>query len=398
MTLFATLWNAADAGNGSDILGPLLRASLTTLLVWGVAMGLFAAGYYFFSLPLRRREQERLFLDLLASGLQRGQGIEPTIMGLAASGDRSLGKGLARLANRLASGVRFEQAIVGRPAFLPPETAALLRAGYEAGDVASVLAARQEATRDGVTEVWKAQHYLVLLAFVVTPAWMVAFTGFCVFVLPKLQQIMFDLGAAPPVLLLWLAANLRLLVVGQLLVLAAGWFLAALYLGGPRFRDRLTQWAPRLVAGLAFRLPWRRRRMQRDFSATLAVLLDAGLAEPRAVQLAAATAGNERFTVQASQVIDDLRGGVALPAALERLDKTGELRWRLANAVHGRGGFRRALAGWHEALEAQAFHDEQVVAQIVTTALVLFNGLLVAVLAFGLFQLFTHLIDAGVLW
>jgi hypothetical protein len=80
------------------------------------------------------------------------------------------------------------------------------------------------------------------------------------------------------------------------------------------------------------------------------------------------------------------------------IDGTGELKWRLTNALHGRTGFLRALAGWHEALDAKAFQLEQTAAQTVTTALVLFNGLIVAAVVIAVFLLLIQLINQTALW
>jgi len=156
--------------------------------------------------------------------------------------------------------------------------------------------------------------------------------------------------------------------------------------------------APALADYLVFRLPWRRKRMQRNFSSMLAVLLDAGLPEAKAVGMAAQSAANRTFQRRADGVAADLQRGVKLTEAVRRLDDSGEFHWRLTNAAHGNGGFLSALSGWHDALEAKAFQEEQAVAQLITTALVLLNGLLVGILAVAVFQILIAIIDAGVLW
>ncbi len=376
----------------------VLLVLLLSPLVWAKLGLLFYVIYYLFSLPMRRRERARLFLDLIESGLKYGQTIEQTVLGVAASGDRSLGGGFQMLARRMAQGIGFAQAISVPPRFLPAETVAMLRAGAEAGDVARVLPACHEPARDGVEEVWKAQHYLALLVFVVTPAWAVVFGALIVFIMPRMHMIADDMGAVWPFWLGTLAAHGGWLIAVEALLVLGFWFLALLYIGGPRLRSRFARLSPAGVAELLWHIPWRRKRMQRDFSATLAVLLDAGMSEARAVTLAAEAADNECFAARARAVVADLARGVKLPEALGRLDTAGEFRWRVANAARSGRGFRMALAGWHEALAAQAFQQEQTAAQLLTSALVLFNGLLVALLAGGLFQMFTNLIEAGTLW
>jgi hypothetical protein len=87
-----------------------------------------------------------------------------------------------------------------------------------------------------------------------------------------------------------------------------------------------------------------------------------------------------------------------LPEALKALDDAGELHWRLANARPARGGFRRALAGWHEALDAKAFQQEQTAAQVATTSLVLFNGAIVAAFVFAIYLALINLVQEAMLW
>jgi type II secretory pathway component PulF len=93
-----------------------------------------------------------------------------------------------------------------------------------------------------------------------------------------------------------------------------------------------------------------------------------------------------------------LTEGVTLPEALKALDDDGELHWRLTNARHGQGGFRRALSGWHEALDARAFQQEQTAAQLATTSLVLFNGVMVASFVFAIYLAIIGLIQQATLW
>ena len=80
------------------------------------------------------------------------------------------------------------------------------------------------------------------------------------------------------------------------------------------------------------------------------------------------------------------------------MDDSGELRWRLANALHSSRGFLRALTGWHEALDAKAFQQEQAVAQLTTTGLVLFNGVMVAGIVIAVFLALIQLLNEAVLW
>jgi len=146
------------------------------------------------------------------------------------------------------------------------------------------------------------------------------------------------------------------------------------------------------------RLPWRRKRLQRDFSAMLALLLDAGVPESEAVQLAGDCTANRVMQRRAEQVRARLQRGIKLPEAIAALDESGELRWRLANALRRDGGFAAALTGWHEALDAKAFQSEQTAAQITTTGLVLLNGGIVACIVIGMFLALIQLLNQATLW
>jgi hypothetical protein len=80
------------------------------------------------------------------------------------------------------------------------------------------------------------------------------------------------------------------------------------------------------------------------------------------------------------------------------MDDERELSWRLSNALRSGRGFFRALAGWHESLDAKAFQLEQAWAQVATTVLVLVNGCVVASVVIAVFLVLIQLIDQAVLW
>ena len=138
--------------------------------------------------------------------------------------------------------------------------------------------------------------------------------------------------------------------------------------------------------------------MERDFSAMLAVLLDAEIPEEEAVTLAASCTDNAVFIDRAARIVEQLRQGATLTETIRFVDDTGEFRWRLENAAHGRGGFMEALTGWHEALEAKAYQLEQAASQTITTGLVLVNGCIVGLIAAAVFQALTAVVWNLTLW
>lgn len=377
----------------------LLGLGLATLVVLPVLLGLFYLGYYVFSMPLRRRERARLFLDLVETGLESGRGLEQTMLAAARQGAHKLDGAFLKLAERLSEGLGFAQAIEVTPGLLPPTVAAMVRAGAELGDIRQTIHGCRRLLRDAASPLLKAQHYLMLLLFVTSPMWVAVFCMLMVFVVPKLVQIHYDMTEAPiGGLMSFLVEWGDVILLCQGAVILALWCGAALYWAGPPLKAWLTRHLPLPWGELALRLPWQRNRLLRDFTTLLGVALDAGLPEPRAVLLAADGSANEVFRRRAVVVIQELRDGLKLSRALRRMDAGGELEWRLENAAAAGGGFAAALTGWEEALDARAFRQEQVTSQVFTTGLVLFNGVLVALLTAGMFQMLTHLIQEAVLW
>jgi len=376
------------------------------LLLWAVlclppVIGILYLFYFLFTLPMRRNERARLFLDLLALGLKDGRNPEATVLEAAASRDRAMGVRFHLLAAHLQTGLRFSDALDKVPRLLPPQIRAMLKAGERIGDLAKVLPACRQLLNDGVSQVRGALNYLVILAFCVTPLTIFIPLMIRVKVLPAFQQIFANMteGAFPAFtrFVFGLSQSGLLFAVQSAFILLI-WLAALAYVGGPRLRGWLQRVLPRLTDGLLCRLPWRHKRLQRDFSAMLAVLLDVGVPEAEAVTLAAETTANSTFTRRAAKTRQLLNDGVKLPDALRVMDDSGELQWRLANALHRHGGFLHALTGWHEALDARAFQLEQSVAQVATTSLVLLNGVVVASIVIAVFLLLINLLNEAVLW
>jgi len=138
--------------------------------------------------------------------------------------------------------------------------------------------------------------------------------------------------------------------------------------------------------------------MQRDFSAMLAILLDAGLPEADAINLAAHSTGNGVFLRRAWDVVERLQQGVKLTESIRALDDTGEFQWRLTNAAHTGSGFLRALQGWHDALDAKAFQQEQAASQVISTVFIVLNGALACLIALAIFQPMVQVIKEGTMW
>ncbi len=376
----------------------LFVITVASLLVLPLICGVAYLVYYCFSLPLRRHERTRFFLDLVDAGLRDGRSIEHTIQGVSGCDERSLGRKFWALGVLARQGMTFNQALPLIPRFLPAQIIGMLKAGIELGDLRKVLPACRAELKGAVNRVWTANHYLMLLAFVVTPAWTLVFSVLVVFVFPRFQQIAVDMGSEAPAYfdtLVRYHQPLLLFQIGLMLVCYAGAFA---YIGGPKVSGWIGRFLPRAGEWVAFGTPWRRKRMQRNFSSILATLLDSGVPVLSAVTLAAEGAANRFFSRRAAAAVDDLARGMRLPEALGCLDDAGEFRWRLDNAAHAGGGFVAALSGWHEALDAKAYQQEQTAAQLLTTGLVLINGLFVGFLVVSVFQLLIHIMEVATLW
>jgi len=351
---------------------------------------------------LRREERARCFLHLLEVGLKRGQSIEHTIISLSQNRVQTLGIHFHLLAAYLETGLPFTDALEKVPRFLPAQVRAMLQVGREIGDVPRVIPACRKTLRDGVSRTQSGTNNLMVLLFV-SPigailVWVCANT-----VLPRFNDIIQDFEISLPVWtneMFGLSLYLSAVMVIVWLVLCIGCLLRA---GGLPPTPWLGKRLRSAIHRYRFWLPWRRKRMRRDFSAMLALLLDSEVPEDKALSLAAASTANLVFIDRAERVISDLRSGAKLTEAVHSLDDAGEFRWRLRNASPGlaqssRAGFFAALSGWHESLEAKAFQQEQAVSQALTTGFVLLNGLMVGLVAVGIFRLLMVMVEEVCLW
>jgi type II secretory pathway component PulF len=371
-------------------------AVLILAIYFAVCFGVVALAHFLLTLPMRRAERARLFLELINDGLEQGRTPEQTIQSISAGYDLSMGVRFHIVAAWIEQGVRFLDALAKVPRFLPPQIVAMLNVGKKLGDIRKIIPACRRLLSDAVSQTRSAFNYLVVLTFVVTPLSIWVFGAMYVIVFPKFREIaamyvpnhegsnffmmlVFNQGLR----LLWLQISLMVLI----------WIGALVYAGGPR----LVSWFP-ILDSVYFRLPWRRKRMQRDFSAMLAILLDSGVPESDAVILAADCTTNQVFRIRANRVAEALRSGVALPEAIHAMDDSGEFAWRLKNAIHRHGGFSEALSGWNAWLDAKAFQQEQAAAHTITSGLVIWNGVIVGAIALSVFGVLVSIVNAGVLW
>jgi type II secretory pathway component PulF len=378
----------------------LFWPSLFWLLVWFVPLFVFALGlYWLFTLPLRRQERSRFMLDLLETGFRQGHSPEATIAAISETRDRSVGVRFHLLAAFVQNGLAFTDALARVPGMASPQLAAMLRVGEKLGDVRKVFPVCRGMLKDGNSQTRNAVNYFLVLGLVGTPILPLMLATMKETIVPKLRDVAgrFGMDALPAGMMAvidstsWIAAAQVIMALFVCVGVAA-------YIGGPRLRLWIATVFPTVCDRLMYRVPWRRKRLRRDFAAMLAMLLDAGVPEETSIQLAAAATANHVFLQQAAQAARDLQSGLTLPAALRRFDSEAEFGWRLANAAHEPRGFTSALAGWMESLDARAFQEEQTFSQIVSTGLVLANGLLVGLVVVGAFNILINITDQAALW
>jgi type II secretory pathway component PulF len=219
------------------------------------------------------------------------------------------------------------------------------------------------------------------------------------FIWPRFKQVMEEMEAPIPAFSAMVFEDVGLITGIEAALLAALVFIAFVYVGGPRVKNLFRLVTPILLLdALLLRLPWRRHRMQRDFTGVLAILLDAGVPEARAVELAGRAPANAIFEWRARSVVAALRNGVALPEALRFIERDTQFQWRWKNALRGGIGFFAALRGWHDTLEARAFQQEQAAAHAITSGIVIINGAVVAAIACAIFLALLSILDVAVLW
>jgi type II secretory pathway component PulF len=360
--------------------------SLSHVLMWVLfwfipLLGFAWVFYYLQGLPLRRQEQGRFVLDLLETSLKMGRSPEQSIVEVSHSRDTSLSLRFHELAAHVESGMTLRRALEQVPHFLPTPIAGMLRAGMEIGNPIKAISACRITLGDGLSQTRGATNYHLLMLFLLNPLLIpiMPFLGFKIF--PVYQEIYAGFGAAMPNVAMNTRHFILLLFCFQT-VSVIGLYLGVIcYIGGVRIRAWLEAGIYPIGDWLVYFTPWKHKRLLRDFSATLALLLDAAIPEAKALEIASEVSPNRVFKARITTALQKLAQGHSLSEVVARLDDTGEFRWRLTNATHGQGSFVKALNGWHESLNAQAFQQEQAAAQLISTSLAIINGVIVGLLA-----------------
>jgi type II secretory pathway component PulF len=351
--------------------------------------------HFLLSLPMQRRDRALFFLDLTETVLQRGQPVEQAILAAAENHDRAIGVGFYMVAAHIEGGARLGEALEKVPRFLPPQITAILRAGEKLGDLKKVLPACREVLRVAPDTVRSTMHYMMAILLLFAPVACFIICLLSVMVIPKFKEV--AAGSSAPLwpLTQFVFENTFWLVAFEVVVFLALLSVAIIYIGGPG----LVRWfqfrSVPVVDWITWRVPWKQKKLQRTFSAMLAVLLDGGVPEAEAVRLAGDSTANEICRRRARRVIAALEKGIKLDDAVRVFDDSGEFHWRLTNATHAHGGFLNALRGWHESLDAKAFQQEEAATHAVASGLVILNGVLVGLIATAMFGILIAMMRAA---
>jgi type II secretory pathway component PulF len=368
-----------------DILPQLAATIACFILLVSTILGCVFLIHFLFTLPMRRAERARLFLDLLEGALDRGQAVEEMILSVAQSRDRTVGIDFHVLAAHIENGLNFTESLQKVPRIFPPQILAILAAGQKLGDLKKVLPAGREILRDRPESVRSAMHYLVLAVLVFSPAFIFVTLYTTTFVIPKFRDVAAAMGVKLWPETVFVFAHTNWLLALEITVSLLIGLCVLSYIAGPRLTRWLKVGQIPIQDWLAWRISWKRKRLLRTFSAMLSVLLDGGVPEAEAVSLAGACTANEICRRRSQRILVALENGAKLDEAVRRFDDSGEFHWRMSNAAHGRGGFLPALRGWHQALDAKAFQQEEATAHLVTSGVAILNGALVVIIATAMF-------------
>jgi hypothetical protein len=363
--------------------------------LWSLArsIGVACAGlwvvYWLATLPWRRAERCRLFLDVLGLGLADGKSPEHAIVEACATRDRAIPVRMHLVAACIERGNGLAAALGSARGFLPADVQGTLEWGARNGRLADAVAllreggaARPNATRGGMVVVgtmllWPGSTALVFLTIRTV-------------IFPKFRQIAADFGVDPFAGMAGWVFEWGWLLAAGVLALKLLWYVLAFGRTGGHWLGRFLplDWLGRW-------LPWRRQRLQRRFAQLLALGLDLGVAEDEALVAAGAGTGDDAWRCRALDGAAALRSGIPLDEAVAAVDRTPEFRWRLGLALQRARRTMDSLKGWLDDLESRADRNETLAAQSFLVFSVLSNAALVALTAVSVYAALTAMIEGA---
>ncbi|HIG28042.1 MAG TPA: hypothetical protein EYQ50_09685 [Verrucomicrobiales bacterium] len=382
-----------DFFSGQEWLSTIFSITVGIAVVAGFSLLI----YFTLSLPLRRLERARFFVDLLETGLDQGRSIEDTIVSIARTKDKSVGKRFFQIGDDVERGNSAPEAMAKAGGLLPKQLRSMLAVGWKIGDYRRVLPVCRRYLEDGKSRVESTISYMMLFCTTFSPIILITTLLMALAVWPKIREIMFDFHVEPDPFMSWVFDSSLLIVLPVSAVSALLFILIVFYIGVPQLSSKTQGWWHGLISSLAYLIPWRRKRLYRDFSSLLAMLLDAGVSEEESIRLAAEGVANSKIQFVAEKTSSGLSSGKNLPEALSSaMPWDGGLTWRLRNAGYAGASFSDSLRSWWEMLDAEAFRLEQSFSHYVTTMLVIFNGVVVAMIASAVFKFLVRIVETEI--
>jgi type IV pilus assembly protein PilC len=354
--------------------------------------------YCVLSRPLKRNEQTRLFLDLLLHATKSKKPLETWIIEISRTQDKSMGIGFHLLAAYIEEGESFAAAIKKTPWFLPGPVRGMLLAGIEIGKLPAAVSGAKAFLQTSVSKAQGAFHYVVALTLCLLPLFFLSPIFIKIFVIPKLIAISADMETSFPPQLQTIVSLFPWSIALQAGLVTLAFLFGFFYLEAHRRILWLDRWFGSFADRLNMSIPWKRKRSIRSFSTILCLLLDAKVHETQALEMAGEFSGNRVLKRSGRRMAERIRAGNPLPEALESLSTRSDFKWRFSVAARTQEGFAASLAGWHEALEAEAFRSEQGTAQILSSLMIICLGAIVFVIVSSVFLLLNHILERAVLW
>ena len=371
---FGLAW--AEVGFGFEVV-PVVYYLLSVVLVSAGLVGICWR-------PIQRRERVRFFLYLLAQAEESGQSIEQIIISLSKGGEQPLGPQFDRVARHIEWGLmNLPEALAREPGCLPAQVVAIYKVGHETGDVNMILPVAQENHRENGESVFSGLIYHIIVLSIAVMIVGILMT----YVIPKFKAIFADMlkpGEHLPEFTM-----LVLKISDAITITAAALFIPLFLLLGVWFFCEKKGW----LDTFWLLIPWHRKRLQRDYSRVLALLLDSGVPEEKAIELAAQSTSNRTIKKRARKVIASLQSGMGLTEAIKLMDDSREFQWRLTNALQTDGKFVDSLSGWHQSLSARADRQHRSFASLIEATMILLLGLIIGSIMIGMFLPLIKLMD-----
>ena len=345
------------------------------------------------TLGTSKRDAARKLIGRIALLVGAGVNVEPALQIIAGDGHDKTEVALAQaLLWRLRDGDSLSKAMQSEPEGFSISTAAVVKAGERAGDLAATLAELSARLEKADSAKRNFQSALVYPGILVLTA-IIAIGVVLLIVMPQLEPIFSDSRVAPPLVTRIAFGLSRLLrrdwpLLLTVLSLAAAACFVALRI--ERVRERLDQWllrSPLLGRTLA-------NAEAAAFSRAASAMLEGGVSLPAALKLCEAAAGNRSFRQAIREAHAMVREGRRLSAACGSNPMVPRLLVQLAALGEATGQLGRMLGKAADILDTEVERDLTRFASLLTPTLTFVVGGFVAAIVASVMIVVTSLGDA----